>query len=548
MFKMAMELNNQSKALLQVVLLAAVTHQYFRRFEPKSLISLASILILEPAAFLAVSGLVILNAASIFAVYVTFLLSLGLFIVLHRISPLHPLAKFPGPTINKVTQLWSVWVQRNGHQHLVNKRLHDKYGPFVRIGPNELSIIDLDAALAILGPGGLSKGRYYEARQDPRAPGNLLALRGQAHTDRRRLWSRAFTNEALTEYEQPLSKRAQALVDRLGMLPQPIDLSFWISLFALDFMGDMAFGGGFEMLRAGGDPDGMQVMFDKFTVSLSMLCQVPWAAPTMQRLPFLSKNILKLRQFAVDWGTSRAKRGSTTKDLWYHLSDEAGLEKERPQIRNVIADGALAMIAGSDTTATGLCNLFYFLLSHPECYKRLKAEIDNVYPQGENALDTSKHSSMPYLTACINETLRLLPPALTNGPRQVPLGSGGRIFGGRYIPEGTQVYIPPYSVHRNPLHFSPATEEFVPERWLSGRNDEDQVFNLSAFIPFSFGPANCVGRNLARREMMMVSSLILQKFDLRFADGYDSSLWVDQLHDHFVTRRGPLPVALTPRF
>jgi cytochrome P450 len=86
----------------------------------------------------------------------------------------------------------------------------------------------------------ISRTLDYDARHDPRAPGNLLVLRGQAHADRRRLWSRAFTNESLEEYDEPLLKRIQSLIDRLAEAPPQVDLSPLISLFALDFMSDMA--------------------------------------------------------------------------------------------------------------------------------------------------------------------------------------------------------------------------------------------------------------------------------------------------------------------
>lgn len=106
------------------------------------------------------------------------------------------------------------------------------------------------------------------------------------------------------------------------------------------------------------------------------------------------------------------------------------------------------MIAGSDTTATGLTSLIYLLLSHPECLKKARAEVDEVYLWGDNAMDPSKHSKLTYLTAWMyahlplfrvfvdvissrNETLHILPPALSNGPRQVPYGSDGRVLGGQ---------------------------------------------------------------------------------------------------------------------
>ncbi|KAG6868780.1 hypothetical protein C0993_010707 [Termitomyces sp. T159_Od127] len=99
----------------------------------------------------------------------------------------------------------------------------------------------------------------YDPRRDPNAPGALLVLHGQAHTDRRRLWSRAFTNASLAEYEDTLAKRAESLICCLvSSVPLSIDLSMWLSLFSLDFMGDMAFGQDFNLLQIGGDPDQLQ--------------------------------------------------------------------------------------------------------------------------------------------------------------------------------------------------------------------------------------------------------------------------------------------------
>lgn len=109
---------------------------------------------------------------------------------------------------------------------------------------------------------------------------------------------------------------------------------------------------------------------------------------------------------------------------------------------NVVADGALAIIAGSDTTATAMSALFYYLLRNPSYYKRLQEEIDAVQPQGLLVLDTLKLDEMSFLDACVsvfpphsliailiciysrNETLRIQPTVPTNGPRRVWEGTG----------------------------------------------------------------------------------------------------------------------------
>ena len=138
----------------------------------------------------------------------------------------------------------------------------------------------------------------------------------------------------------------------------------------------------------------------------------------------------------------------------------------------------------------------------------------------------------------------------------------------RFITEGTAVTIPPYVLFRHPAYFSPAPDAFWPDRWLHentvkrtphsaasdtkvkevGSNPESEVItNTAAFIPFSYGPANCAGRALALVEMRMVVALLVQRFEIQFADNYDPSVWEEHLEDFFVFCNGELRVKLTPR-
>lgn len=70
----------------------------------------------------------------------------------------------------------------------------------------------------------------------------------------------------------------------------------------------------------------------------------------------------------------------------------------------------------------------------------------------------------------------------------------------------------------------------------------------AAFIPFSSGPANCAGKNLALLEMRLLIALLLHRFDMQFDPTYDSALWEKDLEDWFIMKAGPLPVMLTSRY
>ncbi|KAI1790041.1 cytochrome P450 [Ganoderma leucocontextum] len=495
------------------------------------------------------------NAQDVIYAFVIHLVSLFCSIALYRISPFHPLASYPGPLLPKITKFWGVWQSCTGNQHRALLRLHELYGPFVRTGPNELSLVDVQAVNEVLGAGGLSKGEWYSARQDPNAPKNLIILTGEAHANRRRLWNRGLSNESLRAYQPVIANRIDELVRHLVRAVAKsgtVDIGRSIGYFTFDFMGDMAFGGPFHMLSDGSDENDLWGMLDRFAIAASVVSHIPWVFPLIQMIPSLSEDLKKLRRFGIESATARMKVGSKVKDLWYHLSDEAELEKERPSLSNVVADGALAVIAGADTSASALTALVYFILSDTASYHKLRDEVDTVYPAGSDPTDVTLHDRLVWMDACINETLRLQPPVPTNGPRQVSYDGPGVKISGRYVPPGTQVYIPPYSIHRDARYFSPSPECFLPSRWLPGAPQSECSqggfgLNRNAFIPFSHGPANCVGRHLARMEMKMVMSVLIQKFDLQFAEGFDSDGWCNMIKDYLVTSRGPLLVTLTPR-
>ena len=78
--------------------------------------------------------------------------------------------------------------------------------------------------------------------------------------------------------------------------------------------------------------------------------------------------------------------------------------------------------------------------------------------------------------------------------------------------------------------------------------DKQQVItNRAAFVPFSLGPQNCAGKNVAMVEMRAVLCALLQKFDLHSAKNYNLDDWEKGLIDVYLTLRGPLPAVLTPR-
>lgn len=134
----------------------------------------------------------------------------------------------------------------------------------------------------------------------------------------------------------------------------------------------------------------------------------------------------------------------------------------------------------------------------------------------ESSITTSSVLSSPdcsVLHACINEAMRLTPPAPNLLPRTVL--SGGMEVDGIYVPAGTTVGVSAYTIHRNKTYFY-NPDRFEPARWLDGNAAGQQKMQM-AFVPFSVGPRKCVAWRLAWAELNLTIARVLWRYDLRLS-------------------------------
>jgi len=124
-------------------------------------------------------------------------------------------------------------------------------------------------------------------------------------------------------------------------------------------------------------------------------------------------------------------------------------------------------------------------------------------------------------------------------------GKGAKILGKLVIPEQTQLSLHTHSIHRDARNFH-SPEAFLPERWLS-KGAPAGEHNTAAFIPFSYGPANCVGKNLALIEMRMLLCWVLRRFRFSKAPGIDYEGWEEKIQDWFIVHQEPLMVSVSFR-
>lgn len=127
-------------------------------------------------------------------------------------------------------------------------------------------------------------------------------------------------------------------------------------------------------------------------------------------------------------------------------------------------------------------------------------------------------ASCKYLFACINEALRMSPPAVGSHWREVE--PEGQNVDGEFVPGGYDVGTCIYAIHHNEEYF-PNSFEFLPERWLPGfgLSEEQLMAANKAFNPFSIGPRACIGRALAMTEISVTLARVIYSLDFRRSDG-----------------------------
>lgn len=180
----------------------------------------------------------------------------------------------------------------------------------------------------------------------------------------------------------------------------------------------------------------------------------------------------------------------------------------------------------------------YLLLKNPEVHERLKAEIRTSF-ESEKEINSITVNSCKYLLAVIEEMFRFHPPSPAAHARYTP--PGGMMLAGHFIPGGVAVGITTWAIAHSSLNFE-HPEKFIPERWLGEKSIYDHD-RRDAIQPFSTGPRNCIGRNLANLEMKMVLAKLIWRFDL---EDCTPGNWLDQ-KIFMVWEKKPLLVKLHPR-
>ncbi|ELQ40639.1 hypothetical protein M0657_008616 [Pyricularia oryzae] len=290
----------------------------------------------------------------------------------------------------------------------------------------------------------------------------------------------------------------------------------------------------------------------KWVVLTAVLMQVPLLGSLLQALATgPMKGIVgahyRLASELVDRRLDPKSAHTGKPDIWSFVIGRQPHET-RKQTKDLTRDEAhvaasMLMIVGSETTATTLCGLMYYLgrQANRRVHDRLAREIrSTIRNSDEIQNDPGMLAQMPYLNAVIQEGVRLyMPGGIT--PRVVP-GAGATICG-EFIPGGTRVAYHSPAAFTNPMNFT-RPHEFLPERWLNPDDSEFAGDRRSVLQPFSVGPRSCTGKDLAWAELRMFLAKVIWHFDVALCA--ESENWIVGQKTYISYQKDPMRCKFTP--
>ena len=201
----------------------------------------------------------------------------------------------------------------------------------------------------------------------------------------------------------------------------------------------------------------------------------------------------------------RRREGSEHFDFLAMLMGARDKDSGAPMPERELIDEVMTLIvAGHETTASGLNWTWYLLSQHPQVLARLQAELDAAPEYAAPSLEQME--SLAYTQQVVNEALRLYPPGWLLSRRTLEAD----VLGGYAVPANSNVLLPLYLLHRHP-RFWRDPERFEPERFAPEHEAERPRF---AYMPFAAGPRHCIGETVALYEMLVHLYKIARRYRL----------------------------------
>ncbi|KAF3396481.1 Pisatin demethylase [Penicillium rolfsii] len=464
---------------------------------------------------------------SLLVLVAVFFLALQLLLWVGR-ALFSPLRDIPGPFWTRFTSLWYFNRVYHGQFEQDNIKLHQKYGPVVRVAPNQYSISDISAIKTVYGAGSqFPKSAWYDGWRHPKLWTLFTDRDIKRHGETRKRFTNLYAMSSLVHYEPFVDYCADIFVNRLNEFADSkatFNLGHWFQCYAFDVIGNITFGERFGFLDRGDDIDGAMDAVHKVMAYSTLVGIFPEWHPRLFGLlskfkwsgaggrAYIVKFVQeKIRQHEEKKFDSEAPETIQAQDFVDKLMLAREKNPEKVTDYHLSMMGQSNVAAGSDTTAISLSSIMWHLLQNPETLQKLVAEIDDFTAKGNGKVTFKESQDMPYFQAVIKEALRM--HSATGLPMWRVVPAGGAQIGGRVFPERTVVGVNTWVAHYDERVFQNA-KAFRPERWLEAENEPEKLKEMNQmYMPFGLGSRTCIGKHISILEMSKLIPRLLREFE-----------------------------------
>ncbi|NXC43053.1 CP2DH protein, partial [Penelope pileata] len=374
-----------------------------------------------------------------------------------------------------------------------------------------------------LGYGHQSEGKAPDISRSPIIPGLVFARYGRVWKELRKFTLTTLRNFGMGKksLEERVSEEAGFLCSAINSEQgRPFDPRFLVNNAVCNVICAITVGGRFEY----GDEAFKKLLAlseNSLNEESGFLPEILNVMPILLRIPGLPQRLFRCQKEYLDFIEALIDKHKETWDP-AHIRDftdaflkemSKGKEAEENGFNknNLSLVTADLFIAGSETTATTLRWAFLYMLLHPEIQSKVHKEIDKVI--GRNRSPTmADQVNMPYTNAVIHEAQRCGDIVPTGLPHMTHRDTELQGF---FIPKGTTVITNLNSVLKDETVWK-KPNEFYPEHFL---DENGQFVRPEAFLPFSAGRRACPGEQLARMELFLFFTTLMQKFTFVLPEG-----------------------------
>lgn len=329
-----------------------------------------------------------------------------------------------------------------------------------------------------------------------------------------------------------LSQFCSKLDEEFVKTRRQCNLGDWIKYYTYDVIGKITFSQPYGYLDKGWDFDGLITATIKGQFYLGRIGQMPILDYLLDKNPLFHIGPPSLQPLINILINRVAERYQGVDQTRHDIEEPDYLDKFMEARRNhpdivddamVISYLAINTIAGTDTTASAIRSVIYYVLKNASIYARLKQEIRNDKKAQEDGIPISFRTArgMPFLEAVVRESIRMLPSIGLPLERCTP--STLTLPDGRQVPAGVKVGMNPYVLARNGTVWGDDADMFRPERWLQGHETNEQFRERltrmnNADLAFGTGSRMCIGKNLAYMQIYKVVATLFERYDVELVD------------------------------